>query len=400
MFPRYRAILGFSLVEIMVGLVIGSVGIAAVLQLFALSEGQRRSITGGGDAQIVGAAALKVLQSDIRQSGWSIRDINLLGCQLALRAGVALNPLAPVAINPAAIPPGDANTDTLLILYGNSVFQPQGDAINAQPALANAPPSGTPVLATSPVSPDIYTVQSAASFLAGDYVIAMPPTRPRPEPCTAALTQVINVGRGNAANVNVTAGTGVAGTVNGRLYNLGTAPQMLAYAVRGGNLTVCNYMVSNCGSTADLSDPTVWRPIGEGVVSLRAQYGRDTRVVVLAPTVTSFDAIVDTYDISTPPQGVPDPVSIQFTATQCGWARIAALRMALVVRDGELIKPSSSGTHVTSAAPTWAGSDISPINLTAVSAATGFDWRDYRYRLFQTVIPLRNSAWMGVDNGC
>ncbi|SMF95401.1 type IV pilus assembly protein PilW [Methylomagnum ishizawai] len=399
MFPRYRAALGFSLVEIMVGLVIGSVGIAAVLQLFALSEGQRRSITGGGDAQVVGAAALKVLQSDIRQSGWNVRDINLMGCQLALRAGVALAPLAPVIINSASIPPGDANTDTLLVIYGNGAFQPEGDIINSQPAAANAPPVGAPALAYNPANPDIYAVRSPASFLVGDYVVGMPISRPRPEPCLSILTQVVNVGRGGTSNVIVTAGTGTVGVVNGRLYDLGAVPQMLAYAVRGGNLTVCNYMVNDCGDAAVLGDPAVWRPIGEGVVSLRAQYGRDTRVVLPNPSSDSFDAVVDTYDVSTPPQGVPDP-SGNFTATQCGWARIAAVRLALVVRGEELVKPSVSGGHVTSAAPTWAGSDISPINLSTVSAAPGFDWQDYRYKLFQTVIPLRNAAWMGVNNGC
>ncbi|MCX7179106.1 MAG: prepilin-type N-terminal cleavage/methylation domain-containing protein, partial [Proteobacteria bacterium] len=55
---------GFSLVEIMVGMVIGMLGIIVMMQIFALAEGQKRSTTGGGDAQNTGAIALYGLQRD------------------------------------------------------------------------------------------------------------------------------------------------------------------------------------------------------------------------------------------------------------------------------------------------------------------------------------------------
>ena len=47
----HRLSAGFSLVEIMIGMVIGMLGIIVMMQIFALSEGQKRTTTGGGDAQ-------------------------------------------------------------------------------------------------------------------------------------------------------------------------------------------------------------------------------------------------------------------------------------------------------------------------------------------------------------
>jgi type IV pilus assembly protein PilW len=46
---------GFSLVEIMVGLAIGMLAVIVILQVFALSEGRKRTTTSGGDAQSNGA---------------------------------------------------------------------------------------------------------------------------------------------------------------------------------------------------------------------------------------------------------------------------------------------------------------------------------------------------------
>ena len=62
---------------------------------------------------------------------------------------------------------------------------------------------------------------------------------------------------------------------NGTLFNLGRAPKILAYAIRGGNLTVCDYAANNCGDANNKDDATVWVPIVSSIVSLRAEYGRD-----------------------------------------------------------------------------------------------------------------------------
>ena len=45
-------------------------------------------------------------------------------------------------------------------------------------------------------------------------------------------------------------------------------------------------------------------------------------------------------------------------------------------------------SDTTTVAPTWAGG-----TFTAVSVASGSEDRCYRYRVFETTIPLRNMIW-------
>jgi type IV pilus assembly protein PilW len=352
---------GFSLVEIMVGLIIGMIGVVVIMQVFAVSEGQKRTTTGGGDAQTNGAIALQILQSDVRQSGYGVSAYNLIGCSVLVRPGVTFA-MVPVTINPAAIPAGDPGTDTLLVMYGNGNGSSEGDGVMTQPLAA-----GTAAL------PDIYAVQTPTSFAVNDRIIAEP--RIRPDPCNLALTQVASVGAGSASNVIVTPGTGLAGMTFGALYNLGPAPAILVYAIRGGNLTVCDYMANDCANAANTGNATVWAPIVNNIVSLRAQYGRDTS--------GAMDGIVDLYD-----QAVAAPPAV--SSVQCGWARVSAVRLALAARSGQYEKDS-----VTAAAPAWAGSAGAPIDLTADG-----EWRHYRYKVLQTVVPIRNIAWLGVQSGC
>lgn len=354
---RPAASRGFSLVEVMVALVIAMLAMIVMLQLFSVSEGYKRSTTGGADAQTIGAIALFGVQRDIRQSGYGFSNLNLLGCDLLLPTGRTLQNLAPVIINPAVaiLPAGDAGSDTLLVSYGNSEGTSEGDL------LMSAPAAGTP---------KVYAPQTPTSFHANDWVIAQ--VLPRLA-CSLTLDKVAGV-----AGNNVTVTTGVNSLVGGSIvYNFGQAPVILGYAIRQGNLTVCDYMdvAKDCTNTASIN----WVPIANNVVSLRAQYGRDT-----APA-GAMDAIVDLYDQTTP-------------ATACDWARTSALRFALVTRSTQLEK-----TAVTTAVPTWAGttagnpvgSASSPIDLSANTS-----WQNYRYRVFQTVVPLRNMVWAGVQTGC
>jgi len=379
--PPRRATRGFSLIEILVGMVIGMLGMIIMMQVFSLSEEQKRTTTGGGDAQSGAAIALFGLQRDLRQSGYGVTDVKLLGCSLALRAGVTLNPLAPLTINHPSIPAGDANTDTLLLVYSTSDNSPQGDGIASQPPSAG-----------SAISPDIYRVNTPLSFTAGDQVIATPQNRAAP--CNLAMTTVVGVAVAHANNVIVTTGTGLINMSFGTLFNLGQAPnspaantqgpKILAYAIRGGNLTLCNYMVNNCGSNANIGNAAIWVPIASNIVSMKAQYGRDTS--------TTMDGIVDLYDMTTPSTIVapPPPETITTPTYQCKWARISALRLALVARSANFEK-----TAVTTVAPIWDGSAGNAIDLSANAT-----WQNFRYKVVQTVVPLRNLAWQGVPQGC
>ena len=89
---------GFSLVELMVGILLAMAAVLVVTQVFRVSEGQRRTTTGGDDAQTTGAIAVSLLQRDLRQAGQGIMSTQLLLCQLDLGGGRSLGSLAPVVV--------------------------------------------------------------------------------------------------------------------------------------------------------------------------------------------------------------------------------------------------------------------------------------------------------------
>ncbi len=78
---------GLSLVELMVGIVVAMAAVLVVTQMFKLSEGQRRTTTGGDDAQMTGAIAISLLQRELRQAGQGLMSNRLLMCQRDLGSG-------------------------------------------------------------------------------------------------------------------------------------------------------------------------------------------------------------------------------------------------------------------------------------------------------------------------
>jgi type IV pilus assembly protein PilW len=344
-------------VEIMVGLVIGMLSMIVIMQVFSIFEGQKRATTGGSDVQNNGAIALYGLQQDIQQSGYDTATFNLASCNIALPSGGTVI-AAPVVINPAAsiIPAGDANTDTLLITYGNSTSTTEGDTINTQNAQTQ------------------YSVTTSPSFTNSDYVVAE--QQIQPIPCNLSLDQVNSI---NGSIVTVQTGSAAMDMSLGTLYNLGQSPKFLAYAIRNGTLTVCDYMVNNCGDATKVNDPTFWVPIAADIVSMRAEYGHDTATTTPPPAgQTSY--IVDTYDQASP-------------ATACGWVRAPVVRIALVARNGQ---PDKNIVTTAANQPIWDGNAGAPINLSAITVPANFTWQNYRYKVFQTTIPIRNTTMTAI----
>jgi type IV pilus assembly protein PilW len=150
----------------------------------------------------------------------------------------------------------------------------------------------------------------------------------------------------------------------------------VAYAVRNGTLTSCDYLAADCSNASAAN----WTAVGGNIVSLRAQYGRDT-------TAGTADGIIDLWDQTTP-------------TTSCDWVRASALRYALVAKSTQYESSLNAagqrvGAVVTATAPTWQGSTGAPVDLSANS-----DWQSYRYRTFESVAPARNVVWMEANAGC
>jgi hypothetical protein len=105
---RIKANAGFSIVDIMVGMVIALLGVIIIFQVFSVSESIKRTTTSGGDALQNGASALFTLENSLKQAGYGIFSSTNLPPLPADPAGTA----------PVAITAGATNTsDSLVLTY-------------------------------------------------------------------------------------------------------------------------------------------------------------------------------------------------------------------------------------------------------------------------------------------
>ncbi|MBI1173808.1 MAG: hypothetical protein GC139_00915 [Sideroxydans sp.] len=134
-------------------------------------------------------------------------------------------------------------------------------------------------------------------------------------------------------------------------------------------LTDDTYSVSNAAEFGYAVNAGTFVPIADGVVLLKAQYGTDA----------NGDGIVDSTEWSVAAPASP--------------LQVMAVRVAIVARSAQPEKPNpATGVcATTTVSPTWAGGTLDLSGNRGLAA--GDDWKCYRYKVFQTTVPLRNVIW-------
>lgn len=361
---------GVTLIELMVGVVIGLLATLVIAQVAQVFEARKRNATSGTDAQISGALALQTLQRDVQAGGYGMTSGGGAGCAIAGRYnGTLYNwTLAPVQItdgasgapdtlrvlmssNPRfALPTrvfGDHNrNDTEFVLGSsntdlNNVGNAVGDLMMAVPA----PVDSTSVCALFTVTRVCQTV-GAGCTVANSVQHAVDAAYPWNQD-------------GNDASRTVFPGavaTSVAYAGGSYLVNLGTLVDR-TYSISSNTLQLVTF-----NSTTPASPTT--EQLYADIVNLQAVYGRDTSVTA--------DHVADVWDNTTP-------------TTPDGWSRVVAIRIAVVARSAQY-----ENGIVTANQPTW-----TPDGTTATTLKINHleDWQHYRYRVFEATIPLRNMLW-------
>jgi type IV pilus assembly protein PilW len=367
----------------MVALVIGMIGVLIIMQVARTAEAQKRMTTGSGETQSNAALAMYSVERDLKQAGYGISSLNVLGCPLSIPVrdslpARTLDDLAPVMINPPEgdVPKGDGDTDTLLIVYGDSAGSPEGDRIPSILSGDAGGGEGGGGEGGGSGGRQYIGVKSAANFRVKEWIIA---ARPEFESdCTSAsgmrkIQEILDPDSSELGfQYTIVVDGGEVAVEDGLLFGLGPAPRLVGYAVRDGNLASCNYMQADCSNAAN------WTAIANGIVSLRAQYGRDT----------DGDGAIDEWTSESPPAD---------SSTEY-WASVLAVRLALVARNSEPAGSecaNDSNTCPTQTAPSWTGSLEDPDDVQAkIVLSANAAWKHYRYQVYETVVPLRNIPWM------
>lgn len=381
--PAVHRMRGFSLVELLVAMAIALLGSLVIMQVFVNSEAGRRATGSLADSQTNALLGLFAIERDLQQAGLGFTSTRSLGCRVRSSGSFNNKPLMPVAIvpagagagaasNPWGIPPGDADSDIILVAYGN----------------ANVMVEGSKFTGTTTASP--FRLYSVLGLAVGDYMLMAQAETD----CT--LGRLTNVNNGDSS-VTLDYSAGIAYSMDAAYgFNLGRAPRIVAYAVRNGSLTVCDFLVSDCSNGGQTADPNVWVPVASDVVAIVAQYGWDTSA---SPDMVT-DALCKTRLTSggaCPPVDSGEPAAGNSSLTQsqraCDWSRVPSVRLALVTRSGQYEKEEVSPATIrlwpdAAGTPTTTGPIYTPPD------------RHYRYRVAYTTVALRNVIWMGAQSAC
>jgi len=373
---------GFTLVEIMVGMLIGLIGIIVIFQVFQLTESRKRTTTAGSDAQIAGSVAMFSLERDLRLGGFgfgvaaSASGGGLMGCNVNVydNANPAVN--FPLRLAPVVITDGVAGApDSITVLWGSSLTF-----------------SNFETFSTTTDTSKLLKFRNGIDR--GDLAIVGGPLVASPQGCH--LIQVTDNTNGDQRTINHVAGgylskDGVTPLVtrynnpagpgmtftgsSGYFFNLGPYPRANKWSIRNGKLTLEDLLHYVDLNPADAQND--WIEVADGVLDLQAQYGYDAN---------SDGQIADNeWTVATPP-------------TNADWAKVRAIRVAILARSGEYEKGYTATTPVWGCGMSVSCTNFLMTNLDGSAGATSpadptLDWRHYRYRVYETVVPFRNVIW-------
>ncbi|MDQ6627332.1 MAG: PilW family protein [Pseudomonadota bacterium] len=366
---------GFSLIELLVGIAISLIGVLVMFRMVTLWDLHTRTTTSGGDAQVTGTLAIFALERDIKPAGmgFGAAAVPAMGCNVQANdvgpPARAFNfPLVPVSITPGA----GAIPDQISVLYGNSSFYVSEEPLQGSTATDK-------------------TLRRRGGFRPGDLAVVAGNPGAGPGSADCALIEItgdLNVdnrtvdhGVGNYTDFYTgamkpvrfnTGGVGV-GFLSGTMYSLGPDPQLRLWQITGGKVLSQRDVIHSPATAFD---------VAEGVINLKAQYGIDAdgngRITDAAPNEWT----------NIPP---------------ADWTRVLAIRVAILVRSQQFERSADGDPNapvgVTTVVPSWAGG---PFVMTSVDGGPDIydnitpnpnNWRFYRYRVFEKVIPLRNMIW-------
>ena len=388
---------GFGLVEIMVGLVIGLIAVLVIYQVYNVAEGFKRNTTAAGEAQIAGLFSTFVLGMEISNGGaaMAVSGTDLAACADTGNIATSFRPI-PVLITSG----GAAGTpDSFVVTYSVATTLSTPSMFNFD---ANAD--------------DPYEVQSPNGFHVGDLIVAIANPGAVGTDCpTSVVTAVsapalrvppplINDVPTNVADVTIQHSATGSGAValrgDGRpglstLFNMGPCGkvQKVRYDVSNGVLRATPLLdmsadPTKCGKPLD---PAVPNPLASNIVNMKVQYGIDSD----GDPQGLLDTWVQASDAGWDPGTVlPAPITTI--------NKIKAIRIGLIIQSEQFDKGLAgyTGGDYTAGAYNWVLFDCPNVNkalcpgrLTGSIPASVAPAGNWRFRKYETVIPLRNEIW-------
>lgn len=363
---------GLSLVELMIGSVLGLLAMVVIMQVWSGSQANRRAMTGASDAGQAGTLAAWRLGRELRMAGAGLQaGAFTWGCELDVqRAGATLLPApaawpAPFDVMPTAmrlwpviVRDGGAGPDVLVTM-------------GARSAAANL------ALPMTPAGTTAVTTSSVVAFAAGDLLLAA--SARQNDRCLVgqveggftppldAAASSLPLG-GTNAPYNRAGGFSALASGDWLLLGLGRAPSftMVGVAAAGG---LQQLDLLRLGA----ADPVT---MADGVVDMQVLYGVDDG----SGGATANDNRVDAW--VSPGTAPWDFATLSLPGARDRLLQIKALRVALLLRGADRAARASPATL-------RAFGDLSGLALDLPIPAA---MRAFPHQVHEFTVPLRNQA--------
>ncbi|MDQ5896936.1 MAG: type pilus assembly protein PilW [Pseudomonadota bacterium] len=393
--PRPARARGVTLIELMIGMVIGLLVVLVISQTALLFENRKRAITSGSDAQVSGALALMTMQRELQDSGYGLADGGAIGCPVrAHHSSMAAGALLRFTLAPAVITDGAAGAPDRIAIV---LSKPTNAAVPLR------------VISDHTRDASAFSVNtgSGLGLSQGDLMLAVPATVPDPQALASSETSWCSVFNLSATPATDSTTLVHASDANGpwnpdaasTVLFPGTTSTSVAYGTGSvllnlGTLTRRTYCISGLGDDCDSGgSPLV--PLNLRQISFSSSTAKES-VEDLYPQVVQLQAV---YGIDSSGN---DRIVDQWTATApttaAGWRQVIAVRIAVATRSvQDERRPDLNSTQVvTSELPVW-HPDGSTAESLRVDLTVGSQWQNYRYRVYEMVVPLRNMLWQAAS---
>jgi type IV pilus assembly protein PilW len=321
---------GFNLIELLIGLTISLMGLAAVSSMMMTFSKKRGVITQTMATQDNGVMALYRLERDVSQAGYGLAPLQ--GCTTVIDGANSFVPY------PVIITDGGAGVSDTILVQGTN-------------PLSGIPGTELAVNGVNTMTGAAYNVASALGFSVNDRVVA---TNFLPN-CT--LTSVTAINTGVTPNTLSYTPALATSSVAGYLVYFGAAGEFFSrrYAVGATAMTVGDYPAFTAANLVD------------DIVFLKAQYGMaDT---VASTTVTRW-------------------VSGATALTSANVGRVVAIRVGVVARSS-----ARENETIEQPNPLPVFQELADSSATTDAVSFAIPDTRSRYRAYTTIIPLKNVLW-------
>lgn len=374
---------GASIVEVMVGILIGLVVVAVIYNVLIVAEGFRRSTLGVADAQVTGQLSQFVIGRELANAGNGVMSgegVDVLSnCSLA-----GLRPM-PVLIEDsvAGDTPAGASVlnDRITLFYSNSPRIVHPVRVDAPAAVATT----DPIVVASPNGFAVNDWFVAADRASTDCTmgqitaITQPDDSPWPPAAAGGLVKLAFAKKAGTDHVYP--------TLSSRVVNLGRNVTRTTYAI-----DPAKWQLNSTDENPGLAVAAAAAPLAQNVVLLKAQYGVDTNNDQIPDCWTPADN-ADTcgagLDFSKAffTGGAPANLAARIRA-------IKAVRVALVVRSEDVAKADAGNATLVNQSAWIFNCAANDATCQGRIQLDNTILQDYgRYRIYEATIPLRNAIW-------